>query len=140
MGSFKVREEGQSPQPLCAEGRILPSVDSNGQTTDPWAFRMDWLDLLAVQGTPKSLLQHHSSQASILRCSVFFTVQLSHPYMTTGKTIVWTGPAFSQEREEGQRKEEGQSGDPPEDRQGVMLGHKGTEEALCPFRATGSCL
>ena len=50
------------------------------------SFRMDWLDLLAV-GTLKSLLQHHSSKASILRCSAFFTVQLSHPYMTTGKTI-----------------------------------------------------
>ena len=57
------------------------------------SFRMDWLDLLAVQGTLKSLLQHHSSKASILLCSVFFTVQLSHPYMTTGKTIAlirWT--------------------------------------------------
>ena len=51
---------------------------------------MDWLDLLAVQGTLKSLLQHHSSKASILRCSPFFTVQLSHPYMTTGKTIALT--------------------------------------------------
>ena len=51
------------------------------------SFRMDWLDLLAVQGTFKSLLQHHSSKASILRHSAFFTVQLSHPYMTTGKTI-----------------------------------------------------
>src|SRR5574341_733138 len=50
------------------------------------SFRMDWLDLLAVQGTLKSLLQHHSSKASILQCSAFFTVQLSHPYMTTGKT------------------------------------------------------
>ena len=50
-------------------------------------FRMDWLDLLAVQGTLKSLLQHHSSKASILQCSAFFRVQLSHPYMTTGKTI-----------------------------------------------------
>ena len=57
------------------------------------SFRMDWLDLLAVQRTHKSLLQHHSSKASILRCSAFFTVQLSHPYMTTGKTIAlarWT--------------------------------------------------
>ena len=57
------------------------------------SFRMDWLDLLAVQGTLKSLLQHHSSKASILRCSAFFTGQLSHPYMTTGKTIAlsrWT--------------------------------------------------
>ena len=57
------------------------------------SFRMDWLDLLAVQGTLKTLLQHHSSKASILWCSAFFTVQLSHPYMTTGKTIAlsrWT--------------------------------------------------
>ena len=57
-------------------------------------FRMDWLDLLAVQGTHKSLLQHHSSKASILRHSPFFTVQLSHPYMTTGKTIVLTRRTF----------------------------------------------
>ena len=54
------------------------------------SFKMDWLDLLAVQGTLKSLLQHHSSKASILRRLAFFTVQLSHPYMTTGKTIVLT--------------------------------------------------
>ena len=53
-------------------------------------FRMDWLELLAVQGTLKSLLQYHSSKASILRCSAFFTVQLSHPYMTPGKTIALT--------------------------------------------------
>ena len=53
-------------------------------------IRIDWLDLLAVQGTLKSLLQHHSSKASILRCSAFFIVQLSHPYMTTGKTIALT--------------------------------------------------
>ena len=57
-------------------------------------FRMDWLDLLTVQGTLKSLLQHHSSKASILRCSAFFTVQLSHPYMTTGKTIALTRWTF----------------------------------------------
>ena len=57
-------------------------------------FRMDWLDLLAVQGTHKSLLQHHSSKASILWCSAFFTVQLSHPYMTTGKTIALTRWTF----------------------------------------------
>ena len=55
---------------------------------------MDWLDLLAVQRTLKSLLQHHSSKASILRCSAFFTVQLSHPYMTTGKTIALTRQTF----------------------------------------------
>ena len=54
------------------------------------SFRMDWLDLIAVQGTLKSLFQHHSSEASILQHSAFFTVQLSHPYMTTGKTIALT--------------------------------------------------
>ena len=58
------------------------------------SFRMDWLDLLAVQGTLKSLLQHHSSKASILRYSAFFTVQLSHPYLTTGKTIALTRRTF----------------------------------------------
>ena len=58
------------------------------------SFRMDWLDLLAVQGTLKSLLQHHSSKASILWCSAFFIVQLSHPYTTTGKTIVLTRWTF----------------------------------------------
>ena len=61
--------------------RISPSKEHPGLIS----FRMDWLDLLAVQGTLKSLLQHHTSKASILRCSAFFTVQLSHPYMTTGK-------------------------------------------------------
>ena len=67
---------------------ISPSNEYSGLSS----FRMDWLDLLAVQGTLKSLLQHHSSKASILWCSAFFTVQLLHPYMTTGKTIVtrWT--------------------------------------------------
>ena len=58
------------------------------------SFRMDWLDLLAVQGTLKSLLQHHSSKVSLLWCSAFFIVQLSHPYMTTGKTIALTRWAF----------------------------------------------
>ena len=62
---------------------IIPSKEISGLIS----FRMDWLDLLAVQGTLKSLLQHHSSKASVLRHSVFFTVQLSHPCMTTGKTI-----------------------------------------------------
>ena len=57
-------------------------------------FMIEWLDLLAVQGAHKSLLQHHSSRASILRCSAFFTVQLSHPYMTTGKTIALTRRTF----------------------------------------------
>ena len=59
------------------------------------SFRMDLLDLLAVQGTLKSLLQHHSSKTSILRCSAFFTVQLSHPYITTGKTIALTRQTFA---------------------------------------------
>ena len=58
------------------------------------SFRMNWLDLLSVQGTLKSLLQHHSSKASILRCSAFFIVQLSHPYVTTGKTIALTRCTF----------------------------------------------
>ena len=58
------------------------------------SFRMDWLDLLAVQGTLKSFIQHHSSKASIFRCSAFFTVQLSHPYMTTEKTIALTRRTF----------------------------------------------
>ena len=65
---------------------ICPSNEHPGLVS----FRMDWLDLLAVQGTLKSLLQHHSSKASVRRCSAFFTVQLSHPYMTTGKTIALT--------------------------------------------------
>ena len=65
---------------------ISPSNEYSGLIS----FRMDWLDLLAVQGTLKSLLQHHSSKASILWLSVFFIVQLSHPYMTTGKTIALT--------------------------------------------------
>ena len=63
------------------------SISPSNEHTGLISFRMDWLDLLAVQGTLKSLLQHHSSKASILRRSAFFTVQLSHPYMTTGKTI-----------------------------------------------------
>ena len=69
---------------------ISPSNEHPGLIS----FRMDWLDLLAIQGTLKSLLQHHSSNASILRHSAFFTVQLSHPYMTTGKTIALTRRTF----------------------------------------------
>ena len=69
---------------------IIPSNEHPGLIS----FRMDWLDLLAVQGTLKSLLQHHSSKASILQCSTFFIVQLSHPYMTTGKTIALTRQTF----------------------------------------------
>ena len=62
------------------------SINPSNEYSGLISFRIDWLDLLAVQGTLKSLLQHHSSKASILRCSAFFIVQLSHPYMTTGKT------------------------------------------------------
>ena len=69
---------------------ISPSNEHPGLIS----FRMDWLDLRAVQGTLKSLLQHHSSKASILRCSAFFIVQLSHPYMSTGKTIALTRWTF----------------------------------------------
>ena len=69
---------------------ISPSNEHSGLIS----FRMDWLDLLAVQGTLQSLLQHHSSKASILRCSAFFTVQLSHLYMTIGKTIALTSWTF----------------------------------------------
>ena len=69
---------------------ISPSNEYSGLTS----LRMDWLDLLAVQGTLKSLLQHHSSKASVLWCSGFFMVQLSHPYMTTGKIIALTRQTF----------------------------------------------
>ena len=69
---------------------ISPSKEHPGMIS----FRMDWLDLLAVQGTHKSLLQHHSSKASILLCSAFFIVQFSHPYMNTGKTIALTRQTF----------------------------------------------
>ena len=69
---------------------ISPSNEHPGLIS----LRIDWLDLLAVQGTLKSLLQHHSSKASIFRCSAFFTVQLSHPYMTTRKTIALTRRTF----------------------------------------------
>ena len=69
---------------------ISPSNEQPGLIS----FKMDWMDLLAVQGTLKSLLQHHSSKASVLWCSAFFTVQLLHPYMTTGKTIALTRWTF----------------------------------------------
>ena len=90
--------------------RVFSRVSSSNQVAKYWSFsfnispfneysglisfRMDWLDLLAVQGTLKSLLQHHSSEGSILQCSAFFIVQLSHPYMTTGKTIALTRRTF----------------------------------------------
>ena len=70
------------------------SISPSNEHLGPISFRMNWLDLLAVQGTLKSLLQHHSSKASILQPSAFFIVQLSHPYMTTGKTIALTRRTF----------------------------------------------
>ena len=69
---------------------ISPSNEYSGLIS----FKMDWFDLLAVQGTLKSLLQHHSSKASVFQCSAFFMVQLSHPYITTGKTIALTRQTF----------------------------------------------
>ena len=77
------------PKSWCFSFNISPSNEYSGLI-----FRMHWLDLFAVQGTLKSLLQHHSSKASILWCSAFFMVQLSHPYMTTGKTIALTRQTF----------------------------------------------
>ena len=87
-GSFPISQfftSGGQSIGVSASTSLLP-VNSQ----DWLGFRIDWLDLLAVQGTLKSLLQHHSSKASILQCSAFFRVQLSHPYMTTGKTIALT--------------------------------------------------
>ena len=81
---------GPSHQVAKVSFSISPSNEYSGLSS----FRMDWLDLLAVQGTLKSLLQRHSSKASILQCSAFFIVQLSHPYMTTGKTIALTRRTF----------------------------------------------
>ena len=79
------------PKYWCFSFNISPSNEYSG-----WiSFRMDWLDLFAVQGILKSLLQHHSSKASVLQCSAFFIVQLSHPYMTTGKAIALTRWTFA---------------------------------------------
>ena len=74
--------------------RFTFSISPSNEYSGLISFRMDWLDLLAVQGTLKSLLQHQSSKASILQCSAFFIVQLPHPYLTTGKTIALTRPTF----------------------------------------------
>ena len=70
------------------------SISPSNEYSGLFSFRMDWFDLLAVQGTLKSLPQHHGSKASILWCSIFFMIQLSHPYMTTGKTIAFTRQTF----------------------------------------------
>ena len=71
------------------------SISPSNEYSELISFRMDWLDLLVVQGTLKNLLQHHSSKAYILQCSAFFMVQLSHPYITTGKTIALTSRPLS---------------------------------------------
>ena len=99
-GLYRGRKESDTTEPLSLHMRwpkywsfsfsIIPSTEIPGLTS----FRMDWFDLLAVQGTLKSLPQHHSSKVSILQCSAFFIVQLSHPYMTTGKTIALTRRTF----------------------------------------------
>ena len=86
-GSFQMSQ-------LFASGDKSIGVSASNEHSGLISFRMDWLDLLAVQGTLKSLLQHHSSKASILRCSAFFIVQLSHPYVTTGKIIALTRRTF----------------------------------------------
>ena len=79
----------------CQSFGVSASTSALPMNTQDWStYRMDWLDLLAVQGTLKSLLQHHSSKASVLQCSAFFIVQLLHPYITTGKTIALTRWTF----------------------------------------------
>ena len=90
LQSFPAPGSFQMSQLFAFHFSISPSNDYLGLIS----FRMDWLDLLAVQGTLKSLLQHHSSKASILQRSAFFTAQLSHPYITTGKTIALTRRKF----------------------------------------------
>ena len=88
--SFPASGSSQMSQPIASGGQSIGvSASTSNEHSRLISFRMDWLDLLAVQGTLKSLLQHHSSKASILQCSAFFIVQLSHPHMTTGKTIAW---------------------------------------------------
>ena len=89
-GSFQMSQLFASGGQSSFSFNISPSNVHSGLIS----FRMDWLDLLAVQGTLKSLLQHHSSKASILQHSAFFIVQFSHPYMTTGKTIALTRQTF----------------------------------------------
>ena len=96
--AFPASESFQMSQLFASGGQSIGVAASKSvlsMNTQDWSpFRMDWLDLLAVQGTLKSLLQHHTSKSSILQCSAFFTVQLSHPHMTTGKTIALTRWTF----------------------------------------------
>ena len=93
-GSFAVSQFFTSVAWLQKYWHFSYSISPFNEFSGLISFRMDWLDLLDVQGTLKSLLQHHSSKASILWCSAFFRVQLSHPYMTTGKTITLTRQTF----------------------------------------------
>ena len=94
LESFPASRSFQMSQLFASGGQSIGSfsfnISPNNEHSEMISFRMDWLDLLVVQGILKSLLQHHSSKASSLRCSVFFKVQFSHPYMTTGKTITLT--------------------------------------------------
>ena len=95
--SFPASGSSQMSQLFASVAKILEfqlHISSSNEHPGLFSFRMDWLDLLAVQGTLKSLLQHHSSKASILQCSGFFIVQLSHTYMTNGKTIALTRQTF----------------------------------------------
>ena len=107
LQSFPTSGSFQMSQLFASDGQsigVSASTSVFPMNTQDWSisFRMDCLDLLAVQGTLKSLLQHHSSKASILRCSAFFTVQLSHPYMTKGKTIAFMRLTWEGNRQEGQ--------------------------------------
>ena len=97
LQTFPASESFQWVSPLHQVAKILEfsfKISPSNEHPGLISFRMDWLDLLVVQGTLKSLLQHHSSKASILQCSAFFKVQLSHPCMTTGKTIALTRLTF----------------------------------------------
>ena len=107
LQSFPTSGSFQMSQLFASDGQsigVSASTSVFPMNTQDWSisFRMHCLDLLAVQGTLKSLLQHHSSKASILRCSAFFIVQLSHPYMTTGKTIAFMRLTWEGNRQEGQ--------------------------------------
>ena len=97
LQSFPASGSFQISQLFTSGGQSIgasASADPSNEYSELISFRLDWLDLLAVQGTLKSLLQHHSSKASILQHSAFFIVQLSHPYMTTGKTTALTRRTF----------------------------------------------
>ena len=94
LQSFPASESFQMSQFFASGWSFIFNISLSNEYSGLISFRMDWLDLLAVQGTLKGLLQHHSSKASILRCSAFFTVQLSYPYMTTGETVALTRRTF----------------------------------------------